>query len=68
MRIKLGLRPTDTLEITFDLYIINYLYWENKPGLLLCLDFEKAFDSVDWKLMFKVLRAFALGPVNIYVL
>ena len=38
------------------------LYRENKPGLLLCLDFEKAFDSVDWKFMFKVLRAFGFGP------
>ena len=42
--------------------IISYLYRENKPGLLLCLDFEKAFDSIDWKFMFKVLRAFGFGP------
>ena len=60
----MGLWPTDTLEITLDLIydLICYLYRENKPGLLWCLDFEKAFDSVDWKFMFKVLRAFGFGP------
>ena len=37
----------DNIRLIYDL--ISYLYRENKPGLLLCLDFEKAFDSVDWK-------------------
>jgi len=50
----------DNIRLIYDL--ISYLYRENKPGLLLCLDFEKAFDSVDWKFMFKVLRAFGFGP------
>ena len=43
-------------------YLISYLCRENKPGLLLCLDFETAFDSVNWIFMFKVLRAFGFGP------
>ena len=30
----------------------------NLVGLLLNIDFEKAFDSVDWKSTFKVLKAF----------
>ena len=46
----------DNIRLIYDLIS------ENKPGLLLCLDFEKAFDSVDWKFMFKVLRAFGFGP------
>ena len=50
----------DNIRLIYDL--ISYLYRENKPGLLLCLDFEKAFDSVVWKFMFKVLRAFGFGP------
>ena len=50
----------DNIRLIYDL--ISYLYRENKPGLLLCLDFEKAFESVDWKFMFKVLRAFGFGP------
>ena len=37
--------------------MIAYLKENNLPGLLLNIDFEKAFDSVDWKFMFKVLKA-----------
>ena len=40
----------DNIRLIYEL--ISYLYRENKPGLLLRLDFEKAFDSVDWKFMF----------------
>ena len=34
----------------------------NIPGLLLLIDFEKAFDSLSWSFMKKVLIAFNFGP------
>ena len=46
----------DNIRLIHDL--ISYLHRTKLPGLLLCLDFEKAFDSVDWNFMFKILRAF----------
>ena len=50
----------DNIRLIYDL--ISYLKKENMPGLLLCLDFEKAFDSVDWRFMFKVLHVCGFGP------
>ena len=50
----------DNIRLTYDL--ISYRNREKLPGLLLCLYFEKAFDSVDWKCMHKVLRAYGFGP------
>jgi len=49
-------------NIRFIYDLINYLNVSKKPGLLLSIDFEKAFDSVDWKFMHKVLKAFGFGP------
>ena len=49
----------DNVGLIYDL--INYLNTKNKPGLLLCLDFEKAFDSLDWRFIFSALRAFGFG-------
>lgn len=46
----------DNLRLIYDL--IAYLDTHNLPGLLINIDFEKAFDSVDWGFMFKVLEAF----------
>ena len=34
----------------------------NIPGLLLLIDFEKAFDSLSWSFMQKVLSSFNFGP------
>jgi exonuclease III len=49
----------DNLRLIYD--TIAYLDEQNLPGLLLNIDFEKAFDSLDWSFMFKVLRAFGFG-------
>ena len=46
----------DNIRLIYD--TISYLSLNNEPGLLLCLDFEKAFDSLDWNFLHKVLNAF----------
>ena len=33
--------------------VMDYTKKENVPGLLLFIDFEKAFDSIDWEFMLK---------------
>ena len=33
--------------------IMNYTEVTNKNGLLMLIDFEKAFDSISWKFMYK---------------
>ena len=41
--------------------MIEYLNKKNMRGLLLNIDFEKAFDSLDWGFMRKVLEKFGFG-------
>ena len=56
MKIRPGLCQEDKLEIPeTDIWYDSLLKENNLPGLLLNIDFEKAFDSVDRKFMFKVL-------------
>ena len=38
--------------------IMNYTEVETIPGLLLIIDFEKAFDSISWQFVFQVLKHF----------
>ena len=42
--------------------IINYTDTEQIPGLLLFVDFEKAFDSVEWSFIEKTLKYYNFGP------
>ena len=41
--------------------IISHVEYQNKSGMLLLLDFEKAFDSVSWNYIHKVLAFFGFG-------
>ena len=42
--------------------IINYTAAKKVPGLLLFLDFEKAFDTLEWPFIQKTLLSFGFGP------
>ena len=42
--------------------VINFAEAENIPGLLLFLDFEKAFDTVEWVFIKKTFQQFNFGP------
>ena len=46
----------------FILDIFDYCETYNKEGVLLFLDFEKAFDSVEWNFLFKTLEKFNFSP------
>jgi len=41
--------------------VIEYTRFKNMPGILLLLDFEKAFDTVSWSFIHKTLNAFNFG-------
>ena len=42
--------------------IIEHYDMTNKSGILLMLDFQKAFDTIEWEFMFKTLHFFNFGP------
>ena len=41
--------------------VIEFFEKENKEGIIVQLDFEKAFDSIEWNFVFEVLRKLKLG-------
>ena len=42
--------------------VMDYTKEQNIPGILLFIDFEKAFASIDWEFMVKCLDVFGFGP------
>ena len=50
----------DNIRQIFD--ILSYTEENNIPGLLLLIDFEKAFDSISWDFIANVLDFFNFGP------
>ena len=49
----------DGTRLIYD--IMNYTEQKNIDGLLMLIDFEKAFDSVSWQFLYKVLQHFGFG-------
>lgn len=50
----------DNTHFVYD--IINETKIRQIPGMILLIDFEKAFDSISWSFMFKALNFFNFGP------
>ena len=45
---------------------MDYTDKENIPGILIFIDFQKAFDSLEWNYLFCSLEAFNFGPMFIH--
>jgi len=43
--------------------VIEFYEKKNLPGMLIFIDFEKAFDSLEWNYLFKVLEVMNFGPM-----
>ena len=50
----------ETVRSIFDL--MDFTLKENIPGLMIFIDFHKAFDSVEWNYLVSCLEAFRFGP------
>lgn len=50
----------ESTRLIYDL--MHYTDVNNIPGLLMLIDFEKAFDSISWNFLYQVLECFRFGP------
>ncbi|KAL9954380.1 hypothetical protein ACROYT_G041908 [Oculina patagonica] len=50
----------ETIRSIYD--VKDYTAEENIPGLMIFIDFKKAFDSVEWDFLLKCLEVFNFGP------
>lgn len=55
----------ENIRLLYD--IIHETKERNIPGLLLLVDFEKAFDSVSWDFINQVLQFFNFGPIRHWI-
>ena len=53
----------DSIRLVQD--IIHYTHITQSPGALLTIDFQKAFDNIQWKFIIQVLKRYNFGPVLI---
>ena len=49
----------ETIRSIYD--IMDWTVNENIPGLMIFIDFQKAFDSIEWDFLFKCIEAFNFG-------
>ena len=49
----------ETVRSIFD--IMDFTVEENIPGLLIFIDFQKAFDSLEWNFLLRCLESFNFG-------
>ena len=42
--------------------VVTYTRERNMPGMLICIDFEKAFDSIEWDFLHAMLGKYNFGP------
>ena len=59
-KVKTNIRYGFRLRLLID--VIEYAKLNNNPGLLMFLDFEKAFDSLDWSFIHSCLRKMGFKP------
>ena len=50
----------ENIRMLYD--VLSYTEIHNLPGMVMLIDFEKAFDSISWSFIRKTLEFFEFGP------